>query len=302
MKIAILSRNPRLYSTKRIKDAATKRGHEVHVIDPLKCYMNITPEKAEMHYKHGAILEEFDAIIPRIGASVTFYATAVLRQFEAMGTYPLNGSISITRARDKLRAHQLLSRKNIGMPITGFAHSPSNIKDLIKMVGGAPLVIKLLEGTQGKGVLLAENTKMAEALIEAFRGLDAFFLIQEFIKEAKGTDIRCFVVGDKVVAAMRRSAQPGDFRANIHMGGSAEKIKITPQERKMAVQAAKILGLNMAGVDLVRSHRGPLILEVNSSPGLKGIEGASGLDIADAIIKYVEQNAKPLNKAAKLDG
>ena len=295
MKLAILSRNSRLYSTYRLYEAAVRRGHKVRVIDSLKCYMNINPDKSEVHYKQGEILENFDAIIPRIGASITFYATAVLRQFESMGTYSVNQSIAITRARDKLRAHQLLGRKGIGMPITGFAHSPSNTKDLIKMVGGAPLVIKLLEGTQGKGVLLAENARMAETLIEAFRDLQAFFLVQEFIKEAKGTDIRCFVIGDKVVAAMTRKAQTGDFRANIHRGGTAEMVKITPTERKMAVQAAKIIGLNVAGVDLVRSNRGPLVLEVNSSPGLKGIEAASGLNIAEMIIKYLENNAKPLN-------
>ncbi len=295
MKIAILSRNNRLYSTSRLYDAAVNRGHKVRVIDSLKCYMNINPDKSEVHYKQGEILENFDAIIPRIGASITFYATAVLRQFESMGTYSLNPSIAITRGGDKLRAHQMLARKGIGMPITGFAHSPSNSRDLIKMVGGAPVVIKLLEGAQGKGVLLAETTRMAETLIEAFRDLEAFFLVQEFIKEAKGMDIRCFVIGDKVVAAMRRKALSGDFRSNIHRGGTAEVVKITPKERKMAVQAAKIIGLNVAGVDIVRSERGPLVLEVNSSPGLKGIEAASGLDIADMIIKYLEIHAKPLN-------
>lgn len=295
MKIIILSRDTSLYSTSRLCEAAILRGHTVRVINPLKCYMNINVDKSEVHFKSGEILENFDAIIPRIGASITFYATAVLRQFESMGVYSVNPSICITRARDKLRAHQLLARKNIGMPVTGFAHSPSNTQDLIKMVGGAPLIVKLLEGTQGKGVLLAENEKMAETLIDAFRNLKAFFLVQEFIAEARGTDIRCFVVGDKVVAAMCRKAQRGDFRANIHRGGSAEAIKITPKERKMAVQAAKILGLNIAGVDIVRSARGPLILEVNSSPGLKGIEMASGVDIATIIIKYLENNAKPIN-------
>jgi ribosomal protein S6--L-glutamate ligase len=294
MKIAILSRNAKLYSTQRLQEAALKRGHQVRVIDALKCYMNITPDRSEVHYGKGEILDLYDAIIPRIGASITFYATAVLRQFESIGTYSMNPSIAITRARDKLRAHQVLARKSIGMPITSFAHSPSNTKDLIKMVGGAPLVIKLLEGTQGQGVLLAENSKMAETLIEAFRGLEAFFLVQEFIKEANGTDIRCFVIGDKVVAAMQRSAQSGDFRSNLHRGATAKSVKITPQERRIAVQASKALGLNIAGVDIVRSERGPLVLEVNSSPGLKGIEAASGLDIAEMIIKYVEINAKQM--------
>ncbi len=295
MKLAILSRNSRLYSTHRLYEAAISRGHKVRIIDGLQCYMNINSDKSEVHYKRCEILENFDAIIPRIGASASFYITAVLRQFESMGTYSVNQSIAITRASDKLRAHQLLGRKGIKMPITGFAHSPSNAKDLIKMVGGAPLVIKLLEGTQGKGVLLAEDSRMAETLIEAFRDLQVFFLVQEFIKEAKGMDIRCFVIGDKVVAAMCRMAKAGDFRANIHRGGTAEAVKITPAERKIAVQAAKILGLNVAGVDIVRSCKGPLLLEVNSSPGLKGIEAASGLNIAEMIIKYLEVNAKPLN-------
>ncbi len=292
MRIVILSRHSRLYSTRRLVEAGRKRGHEVVIADALKCYMNINSHKPEIHYKEGYILEKFDAVIPRIGASITFYGTAVLRQFEMQGTYAVNQSLGITRARDKLRAHQLLSRKGIGMPITGFAHSPQNSKDLIKMVGGAPLVIKLLEGTQGVGVVLAETVKAASSLIEAFRGLDAFFLVQEYIKESNGADIRCFVIGDKVVAAMERQSSSNDFRSNIHRGGTAKVVKITPQERKTAVQAAKIVGLNIAGVDIVRSKRGPLVLEVNSSPGLKGIEGASGLDIAEMIIKYIEKNLK----------
>lgn len=295
MKIIILSRDSKLYSTSRLYEAAISRGHDVRIIDPLKCYMNINIDKSEVHFKHGEILENFDAVIPRIGASVTFYATAVLRQFESLRVYPLNPSLSITRARDKLRAHQILARKGIDMPVTGFAHYPTNTKDLIRLVGGAPLIVKLLEGTQGKGVLLAENEKMAETLIEAFRNLEAFFLVQEFIAEANGSDIRCFVVGDKVVAAMCRKAQIGDFRANIHRGGSAQAVKITSKERKMAVLAARVLGLNVAGVDIVRSKRGPLVLEVNSSPGLKGIEAASGIDIATIIIKYLEKHAKPIN-------
>jgi ribosomal protein S6--L-glutamate ligase len=292
MKIVILSRQAKLYSTKRLLEAGRKRGHEVVVVDALKSYININSHLPEIHYKKGEILDKFDAVIPRIGASITFYGTAVLRQFEMLGTYSVNQSLGITRARDKLRAHQLLSRKGIGMPITGFAHSPQNSKDLIKMVGGAPLVIKLLEGTQGVGVMLAETEKAASSLIEAFRGLNAFFLVQEYIGEAKGEDIRCFVIGDKVVAAMERKAKSGDFRSNIHRGGTARAIKITPTERRTAVQAAKIMGLNVAGVDIVRSKRGPLVLEVNSSPGLKGIEGATGLDIAELIIKYIEKNTK----------
>lgn len=298
MQIAILSRDSRLYSTRRLVEAATKRGHSVRVVDGLKCYMNISDNKPQVRYKDGEVLSKFDAIVPRIGASVTFYITAVLRHFEMKGAYSLNPSISISRSRDKLRAHQILSKYKVGMPNTGLAHSPQNIKDLIKLVGGAPLIIKLLEGTQGKGVVLAETQKAAESLIEAFRGLNAFFLLQEFIKESKGTDVRCFVIGDKVVAAMERVAQGGDFRSNIHMGGIARETKITPAERKTAVQAAKAMGLNVAGVDIIRSARGPLVLEVNSSPGLKGIEGATGKDIAGMIIDYVEKHAKP-NKHGK---
>jgi ribosomal protein S6--L-glutamate ligase len=295
LKIAILSRQETLYSTQRLYKAATKRGHYVKIIDAIKCYMNINSKKAEVHYSKGEVLEKFDAIVPRIGASITFYATAVLRQFETMGTYSLNQSLAITRARDKLRAHQLLSRKGIGMPITGFAHSPSNAKDLIEMVGSAPLIIKLLQGTQGKGVVLAETYKMAESLIDAFRDLNAFFLVQEFIKEAKGADIRCFVIGDKVVASMERKANAGDFRSNIHRGGTAKLVKISPEERQTAIKAAKIIGLDVAGVDIVRSKRGPLVLEVNSSPGLQGIESATNKDIADMIISYIEKKAKNFN-------
>jgi ribosomal protein S6--L-glutamate ligase len=295
LKIAILSRQSNLYSTRRLAEAAVKRGHEVKIIDALKCYMNINSKKPEVHLK-GEVVEKFDVIIPRIGASITFYATAVLRQFESMGTYSLNQSLAITRARDKLRAHQLLSRKGIGMPITGFAHSSINTKDLISMVGGSPLIIKLLEGTQGKGVILANNNGIAENIINAFRDLHAFFLVQEFIKEAKGTDIRCFVIGDKVVASMARKAREGDFRANIHMGGTAKLVKISPEERKMAVKAAKIIGLDVAGVDIVRSKRGPLVLEVNSSPGLKGIEETTEKDIANMIIEFSEKNTKKTKK------
>lgn len=302
MKIAILSRNPKLYSTARLQEAALERGHDVRIVDALKCYMNIHSNKPEVHYRDGEVFEKFDAVIPRIGASITFYGTAVLRQFEMMNTYPLNESTAITRSRDKLRAHQVFSNKDIGMPATGFAHSPQNAKDLIKLVGGAPLILKLLSGTQGKGVILAETAKAAESLIEAFRGLDAFFLVQEFIKESRGTDIRCLVIGDKVVAAIERKAQAGDFRANLHMGGTANKVKITPTERKTAVKAAKALGLNVAGVDLVRSERGPLVLEVNSSPGLRGIEMATGKDVAGLIIEYVEKNFKPLYKRGKFKG
>ena len=292
MKIAILSRNRSLYSTARLIEAAKARDHEVRVFDVLRCYMNITSLKPEIHYK-GEILEGYDAVIPRIGASVTFYGTAVLRQFEMMGVYPLNESVAITRARDKLRALQLLARKGIGLPVTGFAHSPDDVQDLMKMVGGAPMVIKLLEGTQGIGVVLAETQKAGESVIEAFMGLRANILVQEFIKEAGGSDIRCFVIGDKVVASMMRKAKDGEFRSNLHRGGSAELVRITPEERSTAVRAARIMGLNVAGVDILRSHHGPVVMEVNSSPGLEGIEAATGKDVAGMMIDFVEKNARP---------
>lgn len=291
MKIAILSRNPKLYSTRRLVEAAEAKGHEVHVLDVLRCYMNITSMKPEVHYK-GVNLTGYDAVIPRIGASVTFYGTAVLRQFEMMGVYPLNESVAISRSRDKLRALQLLSRKGIGLPVTGFAHRPDDVEDLIKMVGGAPLVIKLLEGTQGIGVVLAETQGAAESVIEAFMGMKANILVQEFIKEAGGADIRCFVVGDKVVAAMKRQGKEGEFRSNLHRGGSANLIRITPEERSTAVRAAKTMGLNVCGVDLLRSNHGAVVMEVNSSPGLEGIEMATGKDIATQVIDFVEKNAK----------
>ncbi|MDZ4262188.1 MAG: 30S ribosomal protein S6--L-glutamate ligase [Pseudomonadota bacterium] len=292
MKIAVLSCSPRLYSTRRLIEAGTQRGHEMHVVNTLRCYMNIASDKPSIHYK-GEDLVGYDAVIPRIGASITFYGTAVVRQFEMMGVFSINESVAISRSRDKLRSLQLLSRKGVGMPITGFAHSPDDVEDLIKMVGGAPLVIKLLEGTQGIGVVLAETKKAAESVIEAFMGLKANILVQEFIKEAGGADIRCLVVGGKVVAAMERRAQEGEFRSNLHRGGSASLIKITPKERSMAIRAATTLGLNVAGVDLLRSSRGPLIMEVNSSPGLEGIEKATSKDIAAIIIELIENSASP---------
>ncbi|MFY8273486.1 30S ribosomal protein S6--L-glutamate ligase [Pseudoalteromonas sp. SSDWG2] len=291
MKIGILSRNKNLYSTRRLIEAAQARGHEVQVLDALRCYMNINSDEPEIHYK-GEKLEGFNAIIPRIGASVTFYGCSVLRQFEMMGVYPVNESVAITRSRDKLRSLQLLSRKGVGMPVTGFASKPDDVKDLLEMVGGAPVVIKLLEGTQGIGVVLAETRKAAESVIEAFMGLKANIMVQEYIKEAGGADIRCFVIGDKVIAAMKRQAQEGEFRSNLHRGGSASLVRITPEERKTAVAAAKAMGLNVAGVDLLRSERGPLVMEVNSSPGLEGIEVATGKDIASMIIQFIEKNAK----------
>jgi ribosomal protein S6--L-glutamate ligase len=291
MNIAILSRNAKLYSTHRLVEAAMQRGHEVCVVDHLRCYMNITSLRPAVHYR-GEILDGFDAVIPRIGASVTFYGTAVLRQFEMMGVYPLNESVAISRSRDKLRSLQLLSRKGVGLPVTGFARSPDDVDDLLKIVGGAPLVIKLLEGTQGIGVVLAETKQAAESVIEAFMGLDANILVQEFIKEAGGADIRCFVIGDKVVAAMKRQGKEGEFRSNLHRGGSAELVRITPEERGTAVRAARIMGLNVAGVDLLRTNHGPVVMEVNSSPGLEGIERATGKDIAGMIIQFIEKNAK----------
>lgn len=292
MKIAILSRGPRLYSTSRLVEAARQRGHEVQVIDPLRCYMNITSHRPAIHYR-GQKLEGFDAVIPRIGRSVTFYATAVLRQFEILNVYPLNESVAIVRGRDKLRSMQLLARKGIGLPVTGFAHAPDDTDDLIALVGGAPLVVKLLSGTQGIGVVLAETQQAAESVIQAFRGLDAYFLVQEYIRESHGSDIRCFVLGERVVAAISRQAKPGEFRSNIHRGGKAEPIKITPEERSTAVRAARIIGLNMAGVDIIRSNHGPLVLEVNSSPGLQGVESATETDIAGMIVEFIEKNAKP---------
>jgi ribosomal protein S6--L-glutamate ligase len=247
MKIAVLSRNPRLYSTRRLVEAGQQRGHEVVVIDTLRAYMNIASHKPQIHYR-GKPLEGFDAVIPRIGASVTFYGCAVLRQFEMQGVFPLNESVAIARSRDKLRALQLLSRRGVGLPVTGFAHSPDDIPDLIRMVNGAPLVIKVLEGTQGIGVVLCETEKAAESVIEAFMGLKQDIMVQEYIKEAGGADIRCFVVGDKVIAAMKRQAKPGEFRSNLHRGGSASLIKITPEERMTAIRAAKVMGLIFAGV------------------------------------------------------
>ncbi|WP_461480992.1 30S ribosomal protein S6--L-glutamate ligase [Porticoccus sp.] len=291
MRIAILSRNPNLYSTGRLKEAALERGHEVKIIDVLKCYMNINIQHPNIHVK-GEELPAFDVVIPRIGASVTTYGTAVLRQFEMMGVYPLNESVAITRSRDKLRSLQLLSRKGIGLPVTGYANKPSDIPDLIDMVGGPPLVVKLLEGTQGIGVVLAETRKAAESVIEAFMGLKADIMVQEYIGESGGADIRCFVIGDKVVAAMQRQAAPGEFRSNLHRGGTASLVRLSPVERATAIRAAKTMGLNVAGVDILRSNHGPLVMEVNSSPGLEGIEAATGKDVAGAIIGFMEKNAR----------
>jgi ribosomal protein S6--L-glutamate ligase len=290
MKIAVLSQKKNLYSTRRLVEAAKQRGHEVRVIDPLRCYMNITSHRPVIYYK-GRPLDDIDAVIPRIGASILFYGAALVRQFETMGIFTLNRSQAISCARDKLHSLQLLSCKGIGLPTTGFAHAPDDTQGVIKMVGGPPLVIKLLEGTQGIGVVLAETSKAAESVIDAFLGLHANILIQEYVKEAGDTDIRCFVIGTKVVAAMQRHARDGDFRANLHRGGSATPAKLTAEERAVAIRATKAIGLSVAGVDILRSNRGPLVIEVNSTPGLEGIETCSGKDIAAAIVQYIEQQA-----------
>lgn len=301
MKIAILSRNTNLYSTKRLKEAGEARGHQVDVIDTLHCYMDITSSKPGLRYQ-GKTLPKYDAVIPRIGASVTFYGTAVVRQFEVSGTFSVNESVAISRSRDKLRSLQLLSRKGVGLPKTGFAHHPDDISDLIKNVGGAPVVIKLLEGTQGIGVVLADTEKAATSIIEAFMGLKANILVQEFIKEAGGADIRCLVVGGKVVAAMKRQAGEGEFRSNLHRGGTAELVRLSKDERATAVNAAKVMGLNVCGVDLLRSNRGPVVMEVNSSPGLEGIERATQKDVAQMVIEFIEKNAKPYATRTKGQG
>lgn len=290
MKIAIFSRDGSLFSCKRLRQAAESRGHKVDVIDPLSCYMNINCASPAIHYR-GQRLSAYDAVIPRIGTAITFYGTAVLRQFEVLGSYSLNDSAAITRARDKLHSLQLLARDGIDLPVTGFADSPDGTGDLIDMVGGAPLVVKLIEGTQGIGVVLAETPQAAKSVIDAFRGLKAQFLVQEYVQEAQGRDIRCLVIGDKVAAAIERQAQPGDFRSNLHRGGTARKVTISPRERVMAIKAAATLGLQVAGVDILRAKRGPLVMEVNASPGLEGIETATGIDIADMMIEYIEHHA-----------
>ena len=288
MKIAILSRKTSLYSTARLKEAGQKRGHEVQVVDYLRCYMNITSHHPVVVYQNRK-LEGYDAMIPRIGASNTFYGTAVVRQLQMMGVFTPNSSQAISRSRDKLRCLQILAAKGIGLPVTGFAHSIKDIDGLVDIVGGPPLVVKLLECTQGIGVVLAETKQAATSVIEAFRGLDVNILVQEFIKEAGGADIRAFVVGDRVIAAMKRQSAAGEFRSNLHRGGRAEKVKLTPEERSTAVRAAQILGLKVAGVDILRSNHGPVVMEVNSSPGLEGIEKTSEVDVADAIIQFLEK-------------
>jgi ribosomal protein S6--L-glutamate ligase len=291
MKIAILSRNSKLYSTQRLIEAARARGHRVRVLDPLRCYMRIVPSELRIHYK-GRELADYDAVVPRIGASVTFYGTAVVRQFEMMKVYVLNKSDAILRARDKLHCMQLLAQQGIGLPLTVFGDNPDDTADLLNLLGPPPHVIKLVEGTQGAGVVLAEKPSASQSVIEAFRGLYANFLVQEFVREAKGADIRCFVIGGKVVAAMKRQAKAGEFRSNLHRGGSAESVRLSAEETDAALRAAAVMGLSVAGVDLLRSRRGPLVLEVNSSPGLEGIEAATRVDVAGAIIEYIEQRVR----------
>ncbi|WGH79863.1 30S ribosomal protein S6--L-glutamate ligase [Jannaschia ovalis] len=292
MKIAMMARNPDLYSHRRLKEAAETRGHELNIINTLRCYMNIASRRPEIFY-NGESLTGYDAVIPRIGASVTFYGLAVLRQFEMMGVYPLNESVGIGRSRDKLRSMQLLARDGIGLPVTTFAHDPKQTEEVLALAGGAPLVIKLLEGTQGLGVVLADTDRSAKSVIEAFRATNTNILVQEFIKEAGGTDIRAIVVGGRVIAAMKRTGAEGEFRSNLHRGGSADVIKLSPEERSTAVRAAKAMGLNVCGVDMLRANHGPVVMEVNSSPGLEGVEKATGLDIAGQIIEYLEKHAKP---------
>lgn len=293
LRIAILSREPDTYSTLRLVEEGRLRGHQIDVIDTARCYMAISALAPQVHYD-GTILPRYDAVIPRIGASVTPYGTALVRQFETLGTYCVNGSAGITASRDKLHAHQVLARHQIGMPVTAFASSPKDTDNLIGLVGGAPLIVKLLESSQGRGVVLAETKKAAQSVISAFRGLKANFLVQHFVKEAAGEDIRCFVIAGKVMAAMRRTASGDDFRSNLHLGGTAETVKISPAERDAAVRAARAFGLGLAGVDLLRAHDGPKVLEVNSSPGFEGIEKASGKNLAAKLYAEIERKVAGL--------
>lgn len=289
MRIAVLASNPELYSNRRLVEAGKHRGHDIRFINIEQCFMNISADEPQIHYRGGEVLEMFDAVIPRIKPAITFYGNAVLRQFQMMGAYCLNDSVAIARSRDKLRSLQMLAAKEIPMPTTGFANSPQDTRDIIKMVGGAPLVVKLLEGTQGRGVVLAETGKAAESVINAFKSLAADILVQEFVKEAEGHDIRCFVIDDKVVGSMERVAAKGEFRANLHRGGSAHSVRVTPEERRIAIQSAKVMGLQVAGVDIIRSSTGPKVLEVNSSPGLEGIENITNKDIAGMMIECIEK-------------
>ncbi len=290
MKFVMLARNPELYSHRRLKEAAEQRGHELDIVNTLRCYMNIASRRPEVYYD-GKKLGRYDAVIPRIGASVTFYGLAVLRQFEIMGVFPLNESVAIGRSRDKLRSMQLMARDGIGLPVTTFAHDPKQTGEVLKLAGDAPLVVKLLEGTQGIGVVLADSNRSAKSVVEAFRGAKVNIMVQEFIKEAGGADIRALVVGGRVIAAMQRKGAEGEFRSNLHRGGSAQPIKISPEERSTAVRAAKTMGLNVCGVDMLRANHGAVVMEVNSSPGLEGVEKATGIDVAGKIIEFLEKNA-----------
>ena len=292
MKIAMLARNAKLYSHQRLKEAAEQRGHTLDIVDTLRCTMTIASRRPEVHY-NGEPLVGYDAVIPRIGASITQYGLAVLRQFETMGVFPLNESVAIGRSRDKLRSTQLMARDGIGLPVTTFAHDPKQTEHVIKMAGGAPVVVKLLEGTQGIGVVLADTERSAKSVVEAFRGANVNIMVQEFIKEAGGTDIRALVVDGKVVASMQRTGAEGEFRSNLHRGGSAAQAKISGAERATALAAAKSMGLNVCGVDMLRANHGPVVMEVNSSPGLEGVEKATGIDVAGKIIEALEKRAQP---------
>ena len=301
MKIALMCQNAKLYSHQRLIEAAEERGHTIDVIRTLNCYMNIASRRPEIYF-NGESLTGYDAVIPRIGASVTIYGLAVLRQFEMMGVFPLNESVAIGRSRDKLRSMQLLARDGVGLPVTAFAHDARQAGEVVKLAGGAPVVIKLLEGTQGIGVVLADTERSAKSVIEAFRGANVNILAQEFIKESAGTDIRAIVVGGKVVAAMKRTGEAGEFRSNLHRGGSAKLIKISPEERSTAIRAAKSMGLAVCGVDMLRANHGAVVMEVNSSPGLEGVENATGLDVAGMIIQHLEKTAKPGSTKTKGKG
>jgi len=299
MKIGILSQDIKLYSTKRLYDTAIKRGHDTEVVSYLRCYMNIAKAKPRIFFAGKEL--NFDSVIPRIAATWTFYGSAVVRQFELMGSISANSSAGISRSRDKLRALQLIGNSGVGMPVTGYVHFSRDVESVLKSIGNPPFVIKLLEGTQGRGVVLAETMDAAISVIETMKKIDANILVQEFIKESKGEDIRAIVVGDKVVASMKRVAKPGEFRSNVHLGGSVENYQITKEEEEAAVKASKVLKLDVSGVDLVQSDRGPLVLEVNSSPGLEGIEKATNIDVADEIISFLEDKVKNTDKSKPID-
>lgn len=298
MKIVMMARNAALYSHKRLVEAAQTRGHEIDIVNHTRCYMDITSHRPALYYNNQK-LPHYDAVIPRIGASVTYYGTAVLRQFEMMGVWSVNRSVAIGRSRDKLRSMQILARDGIGLPVTAFSNDAKNTDALLDLVGGEPVIIKLIEGTQGIGVVLGDTRRSAKSVIEAFRGANVNILVQEFIKEAGSTDIRAFVVGGKVVASMMRTGAEGEFRSNLHRGGSAKTLKMTPEERSTAVRAAKAMGLNVCGVDMLRSNHGPVVMEVNSSPGLEGVEKATGIDVAGKIIEFIETHVTKASTKTK---